>query len=64
MTTSTTTPFKTLPVGWIAFVSKTTANRIVELTKVGKYYGQLTVISKPTEAELKAELERLKISLP
>lgn len=59
----TTTP-KTLPKGWIAFVQGKSAELIVELQKDGKYHGQLTVISKPTEAELKAELTRLKITLP
>jgi hypothetical protein len=65
MTQSSTTPrFKTLPIGWVAFVNGSSVNSIVELKKVGKYYGQLTVISKPTEAELNAELSRLNISLP
>jgi hypothetical protein len=59
-----TTAPKTLPKGWVAFVQDNIAEPIVELKKDGKYYGQLTVISKPTEAELKAELKRLKISLP
>jgi hypothetical protein len=59
----TTTP-KTLPIGWIAFVNKKTAQLIVEVTNEGKYYGKLIVISKPTETELKAELTRLKITLP
>ena len=59
-----TTAPKTLPKGWVAFVQDNIDEPIVELKKDGKYYGQLTVISKPTEAELKAELTRLKISLP
>lgn len=59
-----TTEHKILPKGWIAFVQGKSAELIVELNKDGKYYGQLTVISKPTEAELKAELKALKISLP
>lgn len=59
-----TTPHKTLPKGWVAFVHKDKAQLLAELTKDGKYFGQLTVISKPTEAELKAELTRLNISLP
>jgi hypothetical protein len=59
----TTTP-KTLPKGWVAFVQGKSAQLIVELKKDGKYLGQLTLISKPTETELKAELTKLKISLP
>jgi hypothetical protein len=59
-----TTAPKKLPKGWVAFVQGTKAQLISELKKDGKYYGQLTLISKPTEAELKAELKRLKISLP
>jgi predicted nucleic acid-binding Zn ribbon protein len=55
---------KTLPKGWVAFVQGKKAQLISELTKDGKYYGQLTLITKPTEAELKAELTKLKISLP
>ena len=59
-----TTEPKTLPKGWIAFVQGKSAELIVELQKDGKYHGQLAVISKPTKAELKAELKALKISLP
>ncbi len=55
---------KTLPKGWVAFVQGTKAQLLAELTKEGKYFGQLTVITKPTEAELKAELTKLKITLP
>lgn len=59
-----TTEHKILPKGWIAFVQGNFAKLVVELKNDGKYYGQLTIISKPTEAELKAELKALKISLP
>lgn len=55
---------KILPIGWVAFVKNKTAQLIVELTNEGKYYGKLTLVTKPTEAELKAELARLKITLP
>jgi hypothetical protein len=54
----------TIPTGWTAFVKETKCFGYNEFKKGGKYYGQLTLISKPTEAELKAELTRLKISLP
>jgi hypothetical protein len=59
-----TTTSKKLPKGWVAFVQGTKAQLISELKKDGKYYGQLTLISKPTESELLTELTRLKISLP
>lgn len=59
-----TTDFKKLPKGWVAFVQGKDAKLLVELNKDGKYYGQLTIITKPTEVELKAELKKLKISLP
>jgi hypothetical protein len=59
-----TTAPKTLPKGWVAFVQGKDAKLLVELKKDGKYYGQLTLVTKPTEAELKAELTKLKISLP
>jgi hypothetical protein len=55
---------KKLPKGWVAFVQDNTAKLVAELSKDGKYYGQLTIISKPTEAELLSELTRLNISLP
>ena len=59
----TTTP-KKLPKGWNAFVKDKTCLGLKEFPKGGKYWGTLTLINKPTEAELKAELKRLKISLP
>lgn len=59
----TTTP-KKLYKGWVAFVQGTKAQLISELKKDGKYYGQLTLVTKPTETELKDELTRLKITLP
>jgi hypothetical protein len=55
----------TIEIGWNAFIQggkHCTGFR--EFKKAGKYFGTLTLINKPTEAELKAELERLKISLP
>ena len=54
----------TIATGWNAFVKDKTCLGLKEFPKGGKYWGTLTLISKPTEAELKAELKRLKISLP
>jgi hypothetical protein len=55
----------TIPVGWSAFVKDgKTCLGYQEFKKGGKYAGTLALITKPTEAELKAELNRLKISLP
>jgi hypothetical protein len=55
----------TISIGWNAFVKDgKTCLGYQEFKKVGKYFGTLTIINKPTEAELKAELTRLKISLP
>ena len=54
----------TIPVSWTAFVKDKTCLGLKEFPKGGKYWGTLTLINKPTEAELKAELKRLKISLP
>lgn len=53
-----------IPVGWTALTDESKCFVLREFPKGGKYFGKLTVISKPTEAELKAELTRLKISLP
>jgi hypothetical protein len=51
--------------GWNAFVKDgKTCLGLQEFPDGGKYFGKLTLINKPTEAELKAELTRLKISLP
>ena len=53
-----------IATGWNAFVKDKTCLGFKEFPKGGKYWGTLTLITKPTEAELKAELKRLKISLP
>lgn len=54
----------TIPVSWTAFVKDKSCLGYREFVNGGKYFGTLTLISKPTESELKAELTRLKISLP
>jgi hypothetical protein len=54
----------TIPVGWTAFCKDKECLGFREFKNGGKYKGVLTLITKPTEAELKAELTRLKISLP
>lgn len=51
---------------WAAFVHPTT-KRVIGMTEFklgGKANTSLTVVMKPTEAELKAELKRLKYTLP
>lgn len=53
-----------IPTFWAALVSDKKCTVIGEFPYGWKYFGKLTVIKKPTEAELKAELTRLKISLP
>jgi len=53
-----------IDVSWTAFVKDKSCLTLKEFPKGGRYSGTLTLISKPTEAELKAELKRLKISLP
>jgi hypothetical protein len=54
-----------IAVGWNAFVKDgKTCLGFKNFPNGGKYFGKLTLINKPTEAELKAELTRLKISLP
>jgi hypothetical protein len=54
-----------IATGWNAFVKDgKSCLGYREFTSVGKYWGTLTLINKPTEAELLAELTRLKISLP
>ncbi len=51
--------------GWVAFVKDgKTCVGYREFKSIGKYWGELTLITKPTEADLKAELTRLKITLP
>lgn len=54
-----------IAIGWVAFVKDgKTCLGYREFKSAGKYCGKLTLINKPTEVELKAELTRLKISLP
>jgi hypothetical protein len=53
-----------IPTGWVAFVQDKECLGYQEFKTGGKYYGTLTLIDKPTEAQLKTELKRLKISLP
>lgn len=55
----------TIEIGWNAFIQLGKhCTGIKEFKRAGKYFGTLTLINKPTEAELKAELTKLKISLP
>lgn len=54
----------TIPTGWVAFVKDKECLGYQEFPKGGKYVGILALIDKPTEAQLKTELKRLKISLP
>lgn len=55
----------TIPIGWSAFVKDgKTCLGYQEFKKGGKYAGTLTLITKPTKAELLSELTRLKITLP
>ena len=56
----------TIPVGWTAFcdVAEKKTYGYREFTKESTANTALTLITKPTEDELKAELKRLKISLP
>jgi len=53
-----------IATGWNAFVKDKTCLGLKDFPTGGKYWGTLTLINKPTEAELKAELTRLKISIP
>ena len=53
-----------IPASWTAFVKDKSCLGYKEFKQGGKYFGTLTLISKPTEAELQAELATLKISLP
>lgn len=53
-----------IPAGWVAFVDENTCLGYREFKAGGKYFGKLTLIVKPTEEELKAELKTKKISLP
>jgi hypothetical protein len=51
--------------GWVAFVTDgKSCLGYREFPTGGKYFGKLTLITKPTEAELLAELTRLNISIP
>lgn len=55
----------TIPVGWNAFVKDgKTCLGFKSFPTGGKYWGTLTLVTKPTEAELKTELTRLKVTLP
>jgi hypothetical protein len=53
-----------IATGWNAFVKDKTCLGYREFSAGGKYSGTLTLINKPTESELLAELTRLKISIP
>lgn len=53
-----------IPISWTAFVKDKSCLGYSEFKQGGKYFGTLTLISKPTEAELKAKLAELNISLP
>jgi hypothetical protein len=66
MPTATPKPIepKVITAGWNAFVKDAKCIGYSEFKKDGKYFGTLTLINKPTEAELKAELAALNISLP
>ena len=55
---------KVIASGWNAFVKENKCIGYSEFKKDGKYAGTLTIINKPTEAELRAELFSLNISLP
>lgn len=54
----------TIPISWTAFVKEKSCLGYREFPAGGKYYGVLTLVSKPTKAELLAELDSLKITLP
>lgn len=53
-----------IPASWTAFVKGKVCLGYREFKDGGKYWGVLTLISKPTEVELKAELKAQKITLP
>lgn len=53
-----------IPVSWTAFVKGKSCLGYREFPEGGKYWGELTLVSKPTETELKSELKARKISLP
>ena len=56
----------TIPVGWTAFcnVDDKQVLGFQEFTKEAEANTALTLVTKPTEAELKTELKRLKYTLP
>lgn len=56
----------TIPVGWTAFcnVAEKKVLGYQEFKKEGTAKTALTLVTKPTEAELKTELARLKYNLP
>lgn len=66
MPTVTTKPSEptVIDIGWNAFVKDDKCVGYQEFKAGGKYAGTLTLITKPTEAELLAELARLNITLP
>lgn len=54
----------TIEKGWTAFVKDSECIGIREFKTGGKAFTFLDIITKPTEAELKAELKSKGISLP
>jgi hypothetical protein len=54
----------TIPTGWVAFVLDDKCLGYQEFKNGGKYWGVLTLINKPTKAQLLAELFHLNIELP
>ena len=54
----------TIEKGWSAFVKDSQCIGYREFKDGGKAFTLLEIITKPTEAELKAELKARKISLP
>jgi hypothetical protein len=56
----------TIPVGWTAFclVAEKKVLGYREFKNAGKAKTALTLITKPSEAQLKTELARLKYTLP
>lgn len=57
---------KTIPIGWTAWcdLSEKKVYGYREFTKESTAKTTLTLVTKSTEAELKTELKRLKITLP
>lgn len=55
----------TIKSGWTAFIKDNdTCLGYSEFKNGAKYLGNLELVTKPTEEELKAELKARKISLP